>query len=431
MVSNKCAVCWKDDAKRCGTCKSCSYCSKECQKSDWQSHKLLCKTIATEPPRPSSSHLRAIYFPDDKQAPQLVWIHCSPENGIPMDPGLVDMALLRKLTQRNEADTLSRTKVWRNNRLKKETSHMIEFHYRDNFYNDGSRSTASLNAVVKPHGPEKRDWRGPLVVLAILIERAEESEGADEADEASLNYRDMTLADFRSVIDYSLGYERYPDTALPPALAAMGFQNLSLEPDVPTPPPTEGKRDDGQQKSSDGGKPAAAGVSASNGNGDGERESIMGVQLNCQEQGSTMCRIKVARTHPIRNGQGEVSPISRLVGMPLRLRKNQERFADWGNQTACWMMVDVDIDNEAWGFAPMQWQLHINNVLAVREDGQDLTVQNVMDLHCFCADFLDVVQDAAEVGTRAAREEAMEFLTPENYQRKIQEYRTNSLAFGD
>ena len=44
----ECARCLKRDSRtelrRCAGCKSFSYCSKDCQRSDWPSHKRLCKS---------------------------------------------------------------------------------------------------------------------------------------------------------------------------------------------------------------------------------------------------------------------------------------------------------------------------------------------------------------------------------------------------
>ena len=36
---------------RCTGCKSSSYCSKDCQRSDWPSHKQLCKSIQSQNPQ--------------------------------------------------------------------------------------------------------------------------------------------------------------------------------------------------------------------------------------------------------------------------------------------------------------------------------------------------------------------------------------------
>ncbi|KAI4868639.1 hypothetical protein F4820DRAFT_409074 [Hypoxylon rubiginosum] len=427
MSLNKCAVCWKEGGKACVACKSCCYCSKECQKSDWKSHKLLCHAIANEEARPTPSHVRAIYFPEDKPTPELVWIHHTPEDEVNSDPGILEMSLMRKLLTRNANDLLGLTKISWNHRLKQHSSRMIEFHYRDNFCNDGSHTTASINATVEPHGPEKRHWKGPVLVLA--ISREEPPDDDDDGDLLGgpiLQYTDATLADFRSVIDHSLCYERQQmPSDMQALLSKFGFKGLDLGDGTPPPAATEGVSKDDQRKGSSGGNKSSttATTSAAPDSSNDVRETIQGVQLDCQEKGSDVRQVRVPRNHPIRNGDGDISPISRLVGMPLRLRKNAERFADWGNQKACWMMLNINIDDPTWGFAPFEWQIDINNVIVVKEDGQDLSFIETMNFFAFCADFLDQVEHAAEIGTRQAKVEAMTFLTPENYQKKLKEYK--------
>ncbi|KAI1381998.1 hypothetical protein F4677DRAFT_400513 [Hypoxylon crocopeplum] len=423
MSSNKCAVCWKEGGRACVVCKSCWYCSKKCQKDDWKSHKLLCKAIADEPDRPSPSHVRAIYFPEDKPTPVPIWINCSPNEEVPGDAGFLDIALIRGLVSKagEYEEYLGLEKVNRDNSRNRTFPRILEYHFRDNFYNDGSPRTASFQASVRPHGEDKRDWRGSLVVLTII------TEGTGELFEGlSLRYTDVTLGDFRNMIDHALGYVRRTAEDYQAVLQAAGLGSSSIvldlggSPPPPPPPPASEVHKKNQQGGAKGGMKAGGNTSATTNSR--ARGSIGGVLLECEQLRSNMRRFPVAQDHPILNGQGEISPISRMVGIPLLLRKEPEKFTLWGNQQACWMMVNLNIDDPTWGFAPLKWQLDINNVVVVREDGQDLSVIDVMNMHCFCADFLDVVQDAAEEGTRAAKEEAMAYLTPENYQQKIPGY---------
>lgn len=43
----RCAKCKQqpDDLKLCTGCKTASYCSRECQKTDWKEHKVICKYL--------------------------------------------------------------------------------------------------------------------------------------------------------------------------------------------------------------------------------------------------------------------------------------------------------------------------------------------------------------------------------------------------
>ena len=41
-MPNPCRVCGKEDSKKCGQCHRVYYCSVQCQKKDWKSHKATC-----------------------------------------------------------------------------------------------------------------------------------------------------------------------------------------------------------------------------------------------------------------------------------------------------------------------------------------------------------------------------------------------------
>merc|ERR1719162_679389 len=56
-----CHNCMKDIAKplRCGICKKVSYCSQQCQKSDWSFHKRNCKKPEEPKPKASTEEVQA------------------------------------------------------------------------------------------------------------------------------------------------------------------------------------------------------------------------------------------------------------------------------------------------------------------------------------------------------------------------------------
>ena len=76
MSQSTCIVCTKEDASLCKQCESAAYCSKDCQKADWPSHKLLCKSFKdfSDEKRPSPGHVRVLSFREDGEAPELRWL---------------------------------------------------------------------------------------------------------------------------------------------------------------------------------------------------------------------------------------------------------------------------------------------------------------------------------------------------------------------
>ncbi|KAI0148048.1 hypothetical protein F4776DRAFT_294893 [Hypoxylon sp. NC0597] len=230
MPSNICAVCWKEGGSACIRCKSCHYCSKECQKNDWKSHKLLCHLVAAEPERPSPSHIRAIHFPDNKPTPELIWVPCIENKETPEEPNIPHYEVTQALIGKKYPVVMKKVD-WKDCQ-KKPTPRAIEIYHRDTFLIDGSPPTASLEAASGLHGQAKFGWRGPLVVFAISVE-----EGPAEYD--IIRYVDATLADFRSVIHHSLHYENKPEKPRPidPEILelakAMGFGTVICSGDPP------------------------------------------------------------------------------------------------------------------------------------------------------------------------------------------------------
>lgn len=80
-----CPTCTEAVKLTCDTCHGVSYCSEECQETDWPAHKLLCNTYKDFQERPNENMRRTIYFPPDGSKPEFVWLptadHEYDENG--------------------------------------------------------------------------------------------------------------------------------------------------------------------------------------------------------------------------------------------------------------------------------------------------------------------------------------------------------------
>lgn len=224
-------------------------CSTEWQKKDWRSHKLLCGAITQQPARPSENHARGISFPADREDPQLVWVSChrvqDPRNADTI-LGIENPEVPRVLEVDQEAvekeylgDLGDIEHVRWNLHLQKVTPRLLLFYFRDNFYNDGSVPTASLARTVRPHGSDNRDWRGPLLVVAIAVAPSihsfQDLERQGVTGGGKIELADVTLGDLCGVIDYSLGYKKGRNNLGKPwkdvsaEMEAMGVQSIILD----------------------------------------------------------------------------------------------------------------------------------------------------------------------------------------------------------
>ena len=87
-------------------------------------------------------------------------------------------------------------------------------------------------------------------------------------------------------------------------------------------------------------------------------------------------------------------PIAAKLGFPLRIAKVRPRTVlrsrpDYDNQWVTWMMIDL-----VSGFAPSQWQGNIGPVVVWREDGGDVSSDDM----CLLNDYLDGLLDQYSEG---------------------------------
>ena len=183
-----CAMCSKEGSKRCTRCGHANYCSKKCQRNDWNTHKLLCASMKDFLAAPEQNVKRAILFPPDGDAPRFVWVRCTwnPNDGYEaanakefLDPEAPPSNIL----------------TWRENELRnRQFQHVTQFVSRDAFLTDGSVKNRSLSKAIG--GTLPYDWRGPIVALARKGKAANLT-----------SYDDVTMHDFRDIVDFFSHYD--------------------------------------------------------------------------------------------------------------------------------------------------------------------------------------------------------------------------------
>lgn len=248
----------------------------------------------------------------------------------------------------------------------------VSLKFREAFLKDGSAANKSLLTCVGSSGIAPHRWCGPIVALR---------------ETPSEFYEDITLADFRHIIDYVISY-----------LTTEVRESAShLEGRLST--------------------------------------RIRGVKICCYKEiklhsSEPYVCVDVPRAHPTRlkYAKGTISPISKLLGMPLRLWKYPAMDASndplgWGediagenHQDAAFLMMETDPEKPDWGWAPLYWNMDLGNVLAIRADDEDLAVDDVRMMCYFSRKKLQpMFEDALGAGYVArTKQEVLNFITWDN-----------------
>jgi MYND finger len=362
-----CICCGTQRAKLDTRCGGVYYCSNYCQKEDWPSHKLLCKAYAaqSELQRPSPSHRRAIFFPEEQTSPSLIWVLCDTSDGsIPND---VHQYLGEDVT------SPSRHLIQKNPRLDRRLlCDTIEVIYREDHMLDNTRRpNKSIDRILGPTLYRPQEWRGPVVVLR--------KRGMDISPKI---HDDITLVDYRHVLDF---------------FAVHGYNS----------------------KNKTRKKPARERLH-------GVKINCLGEQS--LHKIDTFAPVEVPSHSLERYGYtiGEAPPIATLLKLPLRAWKcpARERPSEAStyatdNVSATLMHINPDASSPEFGWTPSHWQTDLGNVLLVRDDGKDLDV-NLAETFCRWIEWklfpqfesaLGLFTDASAPSPATARQEVVARIT--------------------
>ncbi|KAJ1565075.1 hypothetical protein HK096_004674, partial [Nowakowskiella sp. JEL0078] len=138
-----------DGSKKCSACRSIRYCSIECQKTDWNIHKLICKELPFPPKDKSKSTINAFVFHTDSQKPQLKQFTVSNKR--------IDFDMVFGKDPLIGHSYVEGIDVFNKSRK------VLKVLYRDLFLNDGSPpNKCILHLTNKRAG---HPWMGPVIAI--------------------------------------------------------------------------------------------------------------------------------------------------------------------------------------------------------------------------------------------------------------------------
>lgn len=378
-----CSMCNEVGLRACSGCKSVSYCSIECQQTDWPVHKLLCKFQADLQP-PTERHRRGILFPADLTAPQFVWVSCDQRQAEEGEPAWEHSDVKPFLGSGNPSPL--RYLVQRNVLRSRDIGHTIEIVGRDAFLIDGSILNQSIVRVT--NGVAPHTWKGPILALR------KKGLAADP-----LHYDHITMSDLREVVDYFLTYGD----------EAVGRTDQTKRTKVK-----------------------------------GVRISCEADQTVFRAK--KYISVQVPREHPVFTQPTPSCGISKLVELPVLVRKypadkawaKDESISGTGysNQAATFLHLNTDPNSRllmGWGWAPMQWQNNVGSVLVVRADGKDLSPHHCEVLCSFCQFkmqplFEDSIEADMDSEQPMSKDAVLQQMTKEKFERYFTQYRASLLA---
>jgi hypothetical protein len=116
-------------------------------------------------------------------------------------------------------------------------------------------------------------------------------------------------------------------------------------------------------------------------------------------------------------GPGSLFPLSQLIGMPIRLWKlPMSGFRDT-NVEAAYLNINLDPARPSFGWAPPYWQTNVGQVVAVRENGKDLTKRDISMLCHYATDRMQPAVEGILESGLAARHRVVSRLNKEDMEK--------------
>ena len=169
------------------------------------------------------------------------------------------------------------------------------------------------------------------------------------------------------------------------------------------------------------------------------RQNVKGVRISCSGDIRILGENKfIAVDVPASDlvWASDKSTLSEMVGVPVRARKfpphpawKDRRDDDWyENQAAIGLFRAMDPEQEDFSFVPMNWDLRVGSALVVRDDGKDMTPQQVEAL-CYYAweHTTDKFQDASESGSEEEIVKLVALFTPEKFGEFFAEFKAKKM----
>lgn len=238
---------------------------------------------------------------------------------------------------------------------------------RDDLLSDGSSINKSIIATAGPSMARPLSFRGPMVAIR-------------EVDYDT--YCDISLADFRCLSEYLRCYGASAST-------------ISRSSSIHT-------------------ARANRGVKIRRQGGNIPQRSDIFVPVDITANGSKLASF----------GEGALSPLSVRLGMPIRIWKYPTAKDDAGvfNPDALSLLREIDPIHPLFGHPHPYWDAGIEDVLAVREDGQVLSVQDVRVMCGFGSIIdCDMVVNVMAGSSMAGKRRISESITCENMTKRWRE----------